>query len=146
VRRYSTATVFFQIKFDIHIGIYNYMVVDSLNLTFVALSDPTRRIILDRLRKAPATVSELAEPFGISQQAISKHLAYLERAKLIEKRKEGRQHFCSLNRGSPSLREAHDWMEGYCEFWEEAFGRMDVLLEDLKQKKHKDKKNAGGKQ
>ena len=136
----------FQIDIDIYTKIYNHMVVDSLNLTFVALSDPTRRIILDRLREGPATVSELAEPFGISQQAISKHLAYLERAKLIEKRKEGRQHFCSLNPAAPSLREAHEWMEGYCEFWEEAFGRLDVLLEDLKQQKHKEKKNAGRKQ
>jgi DNA-binding transcriptional ArsR family regulator len=116
---------------DIHANMYNHMVVNSLNLTFVALSDPTRRRILDLLREGPATVNQLAGPFGVSQQAISKHLAYLERAKLIEKRKEGRQHFCSLN--PVSLKEACDWMEGYREFWEEAFDRLDVLLEDLKQ-------------
>jgi DNA-binding transcriptional ArsR family regulator len=129
---------------DIRANIYNYMVVNSLNLTFVALSDPTRRSILNLLREGPATVNQLAEPFGISQQAISKHLAYLERAKLIEKRKEGRQQFCSLN--PISLKEACDWMERYREFWEEAFDRMDVLLQDLKQQKQKEKKNVGRKQ
>jgi DNA-binding transcriptional ArsR family regulator len=97
---------------------HNHVVVDTLNLTFLALSDPTRRVILERLRNGAATVNELAEPFGVSQQAISKHLAYLERASLIEKRKEGRQQFCSL-RAAP-LKGAYDWMAGYQQFWDEA--------------------------
>jgi DNA-binding transcriptional ArsR family regulator len=105
---------------------HKHMVVDALNLTFLALSDPTRRVILDRLRQGAATVNELAEPFGVSQQAISKHLAYLERARLIEKRKEGRQQFCSL-RAAP-LKGAYDWMTSYRQFWDEAFDRLDVLL------------------
>jgi DNA-binding transcriptional ArsR family regulator len=120
---------------------HNHRVVDSLNLTFLALSDPTRRIILDRLRKGAASVNELAEPFGVSQQAISKHLAYLERARLIEKRREGRQQRCSL-RAAP-LKGAYDWMTGYRQFWDEAFERLDVLLEDLKQSQRREKKRHG---
>ena len=78
-------------------AIHNHMVVDTLSTTFMALSDPTRRSILGRLAHGPASVSELAAPFAMSQQAISKHLAYLERARLIDKRRSGRQHFCILN-------------------------------------------------
>jgi DNA-binding transcriptional ArsR family regulator len=112
------------------------MVVDTLNLTFLALSDPTRRVILERLRKGAASVNELAEPFGVSQQAISKHLAYLERASLIEKRKEGRQQFCSL-RAAP-LKGAYEWMGGYQQFWDEAFDRLDAFLKkDLKKEKRR---------
>lgn len=103
--------------------------MDTLNTTFLALSDPTRRVILHRLRKGAATVNELAEPFGVSQQAISKHLAYLERAKLIEKRKEGREQFCSLH--TASLKQAYDWMEGYRQFWDSAFERLDEMLSEL---------------
>ena len=111
--------------------------MDTLNLTFLALSDPTRRVILERLRKGAATVTELAEPFGVSQQAISKHLAYLERASLIEKRKEGRQQFCSL-RAAP-LKGAYEWMAGYQQFWDEAFERLDALLK--KEKRRHGRKN-----
>jgi DNA-binding transcriptional ArsR family regulator len=103
--------------------------VDTLNVTFLALSDPTRRVILDRLRRGAASVNELAEPFGVSQQAISKHLAYLERASLIEKRREGREQFCSLR--AASLKQAYDWMDGYRQFWDGALHRLDVLLRDL---------------
>lgn len=120
---------------------HNHRVVDELNLTFLALSDPTRRVILDRLRNGAASVNELAEPFGVSQQAISKHLAYLERARLIEKRKEGRQQFCSL-RAAP-LAGAHGWIAGYRQFWDEAFDRLDVLLEDLQRPKRREKKRNG---
>lgn len=116
------------------------MVVNTLNQTFIALSDPTRRMILDRLREGPATVSQLTEPFGISQQAVSKHLACLERARLIEKRKEGRQHFCSLK--PAAFKEADDWMQSYRQFWGEAFDRLDVLPQDLKQQSKKESKHA----
>jgi DNA-binding transcriptional ArsR family regulator len=116
---------------------HNHLVVDTLNVTFLALSDPTRRLILGRLRKGTASVNELAEPFGVSQQAISKHLAYLERARLIEKRKEGRQQFCSL-RAAP-LKGAYDWMGGYRQFWGEAFDRLDELLK--KEKRRNARKN-----
>ena len=114
------------------------MVVDQLDVTFLALSDPTRRVILERLRRGAASVNELAEPFGISQQAISKHLAYLERASLIEKRKEGREQFCSL-RAQP-LKQAYQWMDDYRQFWEGAFDRLDVLLQRLQQPQRQQRK------
>lgn len=112
------------------------MVVNTLNDTFTALSDPTRRMILDRLRDGPATVNQLTEPFGISQQAVSKHLACLERARLIEKRRQGRQQFCSLR--PVALKEAHDWMQGYRQFWDEAFDRLEAMLHDLKHESRKE--------
>lgn len=114
------------------------MVVDTLNVTFLALSDPTRRVILERLRRGAATVNELAEPFGVSQQAISKHLAYLERASLIEKRKEGREQFCTL-RAAP-LRQAYEWMDDYRQFWDGAFDRLEVLLKRLQQPQRQQRK------
>lgn len=129
-----------KLLFDIFPIIYNHLVVNLLNQTFIALSDPTRRLILDRLRDGPATVNQLAEPFGVSQQAISKHLACLERARLIEKRRQGRKHFCSLN--PVALKEADDWMQGYRQFWDEAFNRLDVLLHDLQPQNRKENKHA----
>jgi hypothetical protein len=75
----------------------------------------------------------LARPFSISQQAISKHLAYLETARLIERRWRGRENFCALR--PEAIREVADWAEGYREFWEKSFQRLDGLLEDLKQAK-----------
>jgi len=119
------------------------MVVHELNLTFLALSDPTRRVILERLRRGSATVNELAEPFGISQQAVSKHVAYLERASLIEKRREGREQFCSLRVNS--LRQAHQWIDSYRQFWDGAFDRLDLLLEELKKPKRRVRRNHGRK-
>ena len=88
-------------------------------------------MILDRLRSGTATVNELAEPFGMSQQAVSKHLAFLERARLIEKQREGRQQLCSLR--AAALKEAHDWIDGYRQFWGGAFERLDTLLSELQQ-------------
>jgi DNA-binding transcriptional ArsR family regulator len=122
---------------------HNHMVVDELNLTFLALSDPTRRVMLDRLRRGEATVNELAEPFGISQQAVSKHVAYLERANLVLKRKEGREQFCSLQAGS--LRQAHQWIDSYRQFWDEAFDRLDVVLKDMNRPKRRGRRTDGRK-
>lgn len=102
------------------------MVVDSLSTTFAALSDPTRRAILASLRRCPASVTELGRPFGMSQQAISKHLAYLERAQLVEKRRSGRRQVCHLIPGP--LREAANWVELYRQQWEDAFSRLDGVL------------------
>ena len=106
--------------------IHNTLVVDQLTTTFAALSDPTRRAILARLQTGPASVAELTEPFAISQQAISKHLATLEGAQLIRKRKEGRQSICEL--APERIREVADWAESYRQFWGGAFGRLKVLL------------------
>lgn len=112
--------------------IYNSTVVDALTVTLSAVADPTRRSILDRLKRGPATVGELAEPYEISQQAISKHLAYLERARLIEKRREGRQHVCTLNSGP--LAEVAGWTEQFRRFWEESYERLDSYLVEMKAK------------
>jgi DNA-binding transcriptional ArsR family regulator len=105
------------------------MVVDSLSATLAALSDPTRRSILSRLAAGPATVGELAGPFRMSQQAVSKHLAYLERARLVKKRREGRSHVCML-RPVP-FKEVADWVEHYRVFWEERFDRLEKYLREL---------------
>ena len=110
-------------------SMYNHLVVDRLSTSFIALSDPTRRLILERLARGAASVNELAEPFHISQQAISKHLAYLERAELIEKRQQGRQRVCALRpRG---LDEVVAWTQKCREFWEESFDRLDAYLKTV---------------
>src|SRR5690349_15951826 len=116
---------------------YNYLVVDTLSTSFVALSDPTRRLILERLARGAASVNELAEPFHISQQAISKHLAYLERAELIEKRQQGRQRLCALR--PHALDEIVAWVQRSREFWEESFDRLEALV---KEEQAKEKKRA----
>jgi len=106
-----------------------------MSATFAALSDSTRRAILVRLKEGPASVSELAEPFLISQQAISKHLAYLERARLIEKRRDGRQQVCRLN--PEPMQDVAAWVEQYRRFWEDALGQLDSLLHELHPPKNK---------
>jgi DNA-binding transcriptional ArsR family regulator len=106
------------------------MVVDHLSATFAALSDRTRRSIVSRLTAGPATVMELAKPFSISQQAISKHLAYLETARLIVRQRAGRQNFCALK--PDTIREVAEWAEGYRCIWQANFQRLDVLLAEMK--------------
>jgi DNA-binding transcriptional ArsR family regulator len=115
---------------------HNHMVVDTLSTTLSALSDPTRRAILARLSTAPASVGELAEPFQMSQQAVSKHLAYLERARLVEKRRQGRSHVCTL-RPAP-FKEVADWVEYYRNFWDQTLDRLGEYLQmmEAKEKKH----------
>jgi DNA-binding transcriptional ArsR family regulator len=111
------------------------MVVDALSTTLTALSDPTRRSILARLATGAATVGELAGPFRMTQQAVSKYLAYLERARLVEKQREGRSHVCTL-RPVP-FKEVADWVEHYRRFWELSFDRLDEYLRELKAKERK---------
>jgi DNA-binding transcriptional ArsR family regulator len=106
------------------------MVVDSLSRTLAAVADPTRRMILRRLAGGPASVTDLARPFPISQQAISKHLACLERARLVQKQRDGRIHLCSLEAGP--IREVAEWAAEYRRFWEESFDRLDAFLDQLR--------------
>ena len=106
-----------------------------LDATFAALADPTRRAILGRLASGEASVTELAEPFAMSQPAISKHLKVLERAGLISRRRDAQRRPCRLK--ARPLAEATDWLEGYRRFWEEHYERLDALLEDLKTGKRK---------
>ena len=112
--------------------IHNHTVVDSLSLTLAAVADPTRRMLLRRLAGGAFTVGELAQPFQISQQAVSKHLASLGRAGLVEKRKDGRVHLCSLN--AKPIQEIAEWSAEYRRFWEQSFERLDVMLDELKSK------------
>jgi len=101
--------------------------VDQLTGTFAALADPTRRAILARLAEGEATVNELAEPFPISVQAISKHLKVLERAGLITRGRSAQLRPSRL-RGAP-LKEAVDWLEAYRRFWQGSFDRLDERLQ-----------------
>ena len=107
--------------------------MDSLTVAFAALTDPTRRSILARLAGGPATVSDIAGPFRMSQQAVSKHIAYLQRARLIEKHRRGRRHFCRL-RAAP-IKQVADWAELYRVQWERKFDRLDALLKELQSKR-----------
>jgi DNA-binding transcriptional ArsR family regulator len=101
--------------------------VEELTGTFAALADPTRRAILSRLAEGEATVNELAEPFEISLQAVSKHLKVLERAGLITRGRSAQLRPSRLE--TAPLREAVDWLETYRRFWQEGFDRLDERLE-----------------
>jgi DNA-binding transcriptional ArsR family regulator len=100
---------------------------DQLTSTFAALADPTRRAILARLAEGDATVNELARPFPISVQAVSKHLKVLERAGLITRGRSAQLRPSRLQ-GAP-LKEADDWLEKYRRFWQGSFDRLDERLQ-----------------
>ena len=102
----------------------------QLDATFAALADPTRRAILARLTKGQASVTELAEPFAMTQPAISKHLKVLERAGLITRGRDAQRRPCRLR--AARLGEANDWLENYRQLWEQSFERLDAVLEELK--------------
>ncbi|MEW6641994.1 MAG: metalloregulator ArsR/SmtB family transcription factor [Pseudomonadota bacterium] len=102
---------------------------DRLSATLAALADPTRRAILARLALGETTVTELAEPFKISQPAISKHLKVLERAGLIARGREAQWRPCRLEAGP--LREVNDWLAHYRRFWEQSLDRLDDYLREL---------------
>jgi DNA-binding transcriptional ArsR family regulator len=101
-----------------------------LDMTFAALADPTRRAILARLTLGEASVAELAEPFSMSQPAISKHLKVLERAGLVSGGKDAQRRPRRLE--AKALGEANEWLEEYRRIWEASFERLDTLLEELK--------------
>jgi len=103
---------------------------EDLSLTFAALADPTRRAILERLALGDATVSELAEPFAVTQQAISKHLKVLERAGLISRSRAAQSRPCQLETGR--LDSAADWIGRHRRLWEERYDRLDEHLAALR--------------
>jgi len=105
---------------------------DRLDATFAALADPTRRAILARLASGEASVGELAEPFAMSQPAISKHLKVLERAGLITRGRAAQRRPRRLE--ARPLAEANEWLERYRQLWEANFQRLDALLDELKAK------------
>jgi DNA-binding transcriptional ArsR family regulator len=102
----------------------------TLDATFMALADPTRRAILGRLASGEATVMELVAPFKLSQPAISKHLKILERAGLISRGRDKQRRPCRIE--AKPLAEANQWLEGYRKIWEANFDRLDELLDELK--------------
>ena len=103
--------------------------MDRLSEVFSALADPTRRAILARLTEGEATVNQLAEPFPISLQAISKHLKVLERAGLITRGVQAQWRPCRLD--AAPLREVADWIADYQRFWEQRYDRLDEYLQQL---------------
>jgi DNA-binding transcriptional ArsR family regulator len=102
-------------------------VEDELNRTFAALADPTRRAILARLTEGEATVNELAEPFPITVQAVSRHLKVLEQAGLITRRRSAQLRPARL-RAAP-LKDAQEWLVTYRRFWRRSFDRLDARLQ-----------------
>jgi len=105
---------------------------DGLDATFMALADPTRRAILVRLAEGEASVLELAEPFAMSQPAISKHIKVLERAGLVSRSRDAQRRPCHLE--AAPLREATDWLQRYCDRTEAHFRQLDNLLDELERK------------
>jgi DNA-binding transcriptional ArsR family regulator len=101
-----------------------------LDLTYAALADPTRRAILTRLQQQEARVTELAAPFTMSLNAVSKHLQVLERAGLIRREVRGREHYLSAN--PELLQEAAEWLNTYQQFWDQRLTRLDTFLRQKK--------------
>jgi len=114
---------------------YGQVAPDRLDATFAALADRTRRAILARLASGEASVTELAEPFDMSQPAISKHLKVLERAGLISRGRDAQRRPRRLE--ATPLAEATEWLENYRRLWEGAYQRLDALLDELKTKEKK---------
>jgi DNA-binding transcriptional ArsR family regulator len=111
---------------------------ERLDATFAALADPTRRAILARLASSgQASVRELAEPFAMSQPAISKHLKVLERAGLISRGRDAQRRPSRLE--AEPLAEANEWLERYRQLWEGNFERLDALLGEMKLDKKTEK-------
>jgi DNA-binding transcriptional ArsR family regulator len=128
-------------------SVHNYLVMQQsgyeklparrLDATFAALADPTRRAILSRLILGEASVTELAEPFAMSQPAISKHLKVLERAGLVSRGRDAQRRPVRVE--AQPLAEATEWLEGYRRALEASFQRLDTLLDEMKAER---KKNA----
>ena len=112
------------------------MPTDTLDATFAALADPTRRAILARLASGEASVNELAEPFDMTLPGVSKHLKVLERAGLISRGRVAQSRPCRLE--AAPLREVADWVEEYRSFWEQSFDRLDEYLHELQMGENED--------
>src|SRR5215475_14095708 len=117
------------------------MVVDRLGITFAALADPTRRAMVERLTRGPASVRGLTQPFALSQQMISKHIAYLVRARIVTKTKRGRESICTLR--PKAIKTVSDWAIGYRQFWEESFDKLDAVVNRMKKEEFRDDKKQG---
>jgi DNA-binding transcriptional ArsR family regulator len=116
------------------------MAPDALSITFRALSDPTRRAILERLISGECSVSELAKPFDMSLPAVSKHLRVLEHAGLVAQRRDAQWRPCRIEAGP--LKDVAEWAERYRHVWEERFDRLGDYLKELKAKEQKAKEKS----
>ena len=105
----------------------------TLDRTLTAISDATRRDILDRLSRGPASISQLAQPYGISLPGLMKHVRILEEAELVQTRKNGRTRECSLGPGH--LDDVNDWVEHYRQRWEKRLDRLETYLSKKKEGK-----------
>jgi len=101
-----------------------------LDTTFAALSDPTRRAMVERLTRGPATVHGLTEPFALSQQMISKHVACLVRARIVTKTKRGRESICTLR--PEAIKTVSDWAMSYRQYWEESLDKLEAVVNEMK--------------
>ncbi len=115
------------------------MIHARLDQTMMALADPTRRAILKHLLRKEARVTEIARPFDMSLNAVSKHILILERARLVHRRRLGREHFLSVN--PEPLDEAADWIDEYRRTWEERLDRLGDYLKELQAKEKIDKQS-----
>jgi DNA-binding transcriptional ArsR family regulator len=114
------------------------VVEDELDLVFSALADPTRRAILERLAQGDATVNQLAEPFAMTQQAVSKHLKVLERAQLISRTRTAQSRPCVLD--SERLDTAAGWIASHRQVWADRHDRLDEHLTALQTRQHREGK------
>ena len=121
---------------------YTEGIRDRLDATFAALANPTRRAILGRLAEGEASVTELAEPFDMTQPAISRHLKVLEEAGLISRSRDAQRRPCRLE--AEPLAEAVGWLEEYRRFWEGRFQRLDAVLDEMKRERTEDDSQAKG--
>jgi DNA-binding transcriptional ArsR family regulator len=108
---------------------------------FNAVAEPRRREILDFLASGERPVGELVRRLGMSQPLVSKHLRVLREVGAVDVREEGRQRLYRLN--AQALKPIHDWVGGYERFWSEQFGRLDAVLEDLKQQEGSEQDEGG---
>lgn len=117
---------------------------ERLDAIFAALADPTRRAILHRLKRGEATVTELAQPFDMSQPAISKHLKVLERGGLVSRHRDAQRRPAALE--AEPLKEVAAWLEEYMRFWSGSFDRLDGYLERMKsdQRRNAERENEDG--
>jgi DNA-binding transcriptional ArsR family regulator len=113
---------------------------DSLDRTFAALADPTRRALLSQLRAGAATVGDLAAPFDLSLAAISKHLRVLEDAGLLQREVKGREHHCSLD--ATPLVAAAEYAAEYADFWEERLDLLEAYLRRAPSKSRKKRRSS----
>ncbi len=111
-------------------AIHYRWVVNKLDSTFAALADPTRRAMVIKLAVGPASIHDLSEPFPLSQQMISKHVACLVRARLVVKQRRGRESICTLR--PTAIKAVADWAFDFRRLWEESFDKLDVVLQKMK--------------